>query len=187
MLEGIYFLYIVLEMNALNGIFYKGKMFQPKYHWVEIKYLGAIQNRRGQLFCLRDNAFSQYTPWQLLRVDVCLKGCVSIQYIFKNLYKYSKYSDLNSLTQNAWLRNFLFTKQKLKSKISTLKTGTVADKITRWSLRNKLTLHWLEYKIEKLNFLRRYMWCPTPVREWLIFPMSQTNIKIFFPFFQQQM
>ena len=27
---------------------------------VEIKYLGAIQNRRRQLFCQRDNAFSQY-------------------------------------------------------------------------------------------------------------------------------
>ena len=35
-------------------------MFQPKYNWVEIKYLRAIQNRRRQLFCRRDNAFSQY-------------------------------------------------------------------------------------------------------------------------------
>ena len=53
---------MVLEMNVLNGIFYKRKMFQTKYHCIEIKYLGAIQNRRRQRFCLRDNAFSQYTP-----------------------------------------------------------------------------------------------------------------------------
>ena len=31
------------------------EMFQPKYCWVEIKYLGAMQNRRRHLF-----AFSQY-------------------------------------------------------------------------------------------------------------------------------
>ena len=53
---------MVLEMNVLNGIFYKRKMFQPKYHCVEINYLGVIQNRRGRLLCLHDNAFSQYTP-----------------------------------------------------------------------------------------------------------------------------
>ena len=32
-------------------------IFQPKYHWVEIKHLGAIQNRRRQLFCRRDVFF----------------------------------------------------------------------------------------------------------------------------------
>ena len=42
--------------------YYKRKMFQPKYNWVEIKYLGAIQNPRLQLFCLCDNALSRYTP-----------------------------------------------------------------------------------------------------------------------------
>ena len=51
---------MVLEMNVLDGISYKREMFQPKYHWVEIKYLGAIENRCGQLFRLCDNAFSQY-------------------------------------------------------------------------------------------------------------------------------
>ena len=25
-------------------------MLQPKYHWIELKYLGAIQNPRRQLF-----------------------------------------------------------------------------------------------------------------------------------------
>ena len=35
-------------------------MIQPKYHWVEIKYLDAIQDLSRQPFCLRDNAFSQY-------------------------------------------------------------------------------------------------------------------------------
>ena len=53
---------MVLEINVLNGIFYKIKTFQPIYHWVEIKHLGAIQDRRGQPFCLRDNAFSQSMP-----------------------------------------------------------------------------------------------------------------------------
>ena len=50
MLEGIDSLNMVLEMNVLNGICYKWKMFQPKYHGVEIKSLGAIQNRCRQLF-----------------------------------------------------------------------------------------------------------------------------------------
>ena len=59
--RGLYILYMVFQMNVLNDIFYERKMFQPKYHWIEIKYLGAIQNRRGQFFCLRDNAFPQYT------------------------------------------------------------------------------------------------------------------------------
>ena len=48
---------MALEMNVLNGIFYKGKIFQPKYHWVEIKFLVAIRNPRWQFFCLRENAF----------------------------------------------------------------------------------------------------------------------------------
>ena len=43
------------------GIFYKREMFQLKYHWVEIKYLGAIQNRRRQLFSRCDNTFFHYT------------------------------------------------------------------------------------------------------------------------------
>ena len=49
-------------MNVLNSIFDKRKMFQPKYPRVEIKYLGVIQSQRWQLFCLHDNAFSQYKP-----------------------------------------------------------------------------------------------------------------------------
>ena len=43
-LEGVDFLCMVLEMNMLNDIFYKREMFQPKYNWAEVKYLGAIQN-----------------------------------------------------------------------------------------------------------------------------------------------
>ena len=42
--------------------------------WVKIKYLGAIQNRCGQRFCLRDNAFSQYTPAFVSATAAC---CVS--------------------------------------------------------------------------------------------------------------
>ena len=41
---------MVSEMNVLNGIFYKREMFQPKYHWIEIKYMGAIQSPRRKLF-----------------------------------------------------------------------------------------------------------------------------------------
>ena len=41
---------MALEMNVFNGYFYKREMFQPKDHWTEIKYLGAIQNPRRQLF-----------------------------------------------------------------------------------------------------------------------------------------
>ena len=61
MREGIDVLSMVLEMNVLNGIFYKRKMFQLKYHWVEIKYLGTYKKRHRQLFSHNDNAFSQYT------------------------------------------------------------------------------------------------------------------------------
>ena len=62
---------VVLGMNVLSGIFYIRKMFQPKYHWVEIKYLGAIQNRGRQLFCRRNNTFSQYTSAFAWAIAVC--------------------------------------------------------------------------------------------------------------------
>ena len=88
LLEGIYFLYMVLEMNVLNGIFYKRKMFQLKYHWVQIKYLSAIQNRRGQLFCLRDKAFSQYTPAFVSAVVACWRE-------LERLYIYSIYIQIS--------------------------------------------------------------------------------------------
>ena len=68
-------------MNLLDGVFYKGKMFQPKYHWVKIKYLGAIQNRRRQLFC-RDNAFPQYTPAFASAIVACRRD-------LERLYIYS--------------------------------------------------------------------------------------------------
>ena len=51
---------IVFEMNALNSIFCKKEMFQPKCHWFEINYLGTIQNRHWQLICRHGNAFFQY-------------------------------------------------------------------------------------------------------------------------------
>ena len=47
---------MVLEMNVLKDIFHKRKIFQPK------KYMGVMRNQLGQIFCLRENAFSQYTP-----------------------------------------------------------------------------------------------------------------------------
>ena len=49
------------------------EMFQPKYYWVEIKYLGAIQNRRRQLFAEVIMLFlniSRQMPRQLPRADV---------------------------------------------------------------------------------------------------------------------
>ena len=33
---------MVLEMNVLDGIFYRGKMLRPKYHWVGIEYLQSV-------------------------------------------------------------------------------------------------------------------------------------------------
>ena len=55
------------------------KNFQPKYYWVDIKYLGTIQNRRWQLFCrCDDSVFFQYNcqfPGRLPRVDLNQKGC----------------------------------------------------------------------------------------------------------------
>ena len=77
-------LYIVLEVNVCNSIFYERKMFRPKYHWVEIKYLGTIQNWHGQLFCLHDNAFSQYKPAFSLSVVACWRE-------LERLYIYSIY------------------------------------------------------------------------------------------------
>ena len=88
------------KMNILNGIFYKRKIFQVKYHWVEIKYLGAIKNRRRQLFCRCDNAISYYTPAFTLAIAACRRELERL-YIFKYVYKYLKYSDLNSIMQNA--------------------------------------------------------------------------------------
>ena len=79
---------MVLEMNVLNGIFYKRKMFQPKCRWIEIKYLGAIQNRSGQFFCLRDNAFSQYTPAFASEVVACRRE-------LERLYIYSIYIQIS--------------------------------------------------------------------------------------------
>ena len=72
-------------MNVLNGIFYKRKMFQLKYHWVEIKYLGAIQNRRGQLFCLRENVFSQYTSAFASAIVACRRELEKL-YIYSNIF-----------------------------------------------------------------------------------------------------
>ena len=69
MLEGIDFMSIVLKINVLNDIFYKTD--PSTYHWVKIKYLGAIQNRPRQLFCRRDNAFSQYTSAFASAIAAC--------------------------------------------------------------------------------------------------------------------
>ena len=71
--------------------------------WVKIKYLGAIQNRCGQRFCLRDNAFSQYTPAFASAIVVCWRQLerLYIYSIYNQISLYSKYSDLNTFSQNA--------------------------------------------------------------------------------------
>ena len=64
---------MVSEMNVLNGIFYKKEMFEPKYDWVEIKYLDAIQYPRQQLFADVIMLFLYkrlHLPLQLPHVDV---------------------------------------------------------------------------------------------------------------------
>ena len=33
---------MVLEMNVLDGIFYRKKILRPKYHWVGIEYLQSV-------------------------------------------------------------------------------------------------------------------------------------------------
>ena len=73
-----------LKNECANGIFYKRKIFWPKYHWLEVKYLGAMQNRRGQPFCLRENAFSQYTP-------AFAQAIVAFRRELERLYIYSIY------------------------------------------------------------------------------------------------
>ena len=75
---------MVLEMNELDRIFYQRKMFQPKYHWVEIKYLVTIQDRSGQPSCLHENAFSQY-------MLSYASAAVACRLELKRLYIYSLY------------------------------------------------------------------------------------------------
>ena len=79
-------------------------MFQLKHHWAEVKYLDAIQNRHGKFFSYVIMLFlniPRHLPRKLSHADVSEKGCISIQYIFKYLCKYSKYSALNSFMLNA--------------------------------------------------------------------------------------
>ena len=66
-----------LEMNVVNGIFYKAERFQPKYHWAEIKYPVAVQNRSWQLFCQRD-VFSQYTSTFASAIAACRRKLVRL-------------------------------------------------------------------------------------------------------------
>ena len=58
---------------------------KPKYHWVEIKHPGAIQNRRGKIFCLRDNAFPQYTPAFASAIAACRR---ELERLYIYIYKY---------------------------------------------------------------------------------------------------
>ena len=68
-----------------NCIFHKREMFQLKCHWVEIKYLGAIQNQHRQLFCRRDNAFSQYALAFASAIATCQHELQRLQ-IHSNVY-----------------------------------------------------------------------------------------------------
>ena len=59
-------------MNVLNGIFYKKKMFEPKYHWVEIKCPVPYKTDVGNFFAYVIMLFlniHRHLSWQLSRVD----------------------------------------------------------------------------------------------------------------------
>ena len=72
-----YFLYMVLEINVLNGIFYKRKIFQPKYQWVSIWVLckADVGNFFAYVIMLFLN-IRRHLPRQLLRVNASWKGCI---------------------------------------------------------------------------------------------------------------
>ena len=69
MVEGSDFQTMILEMNVVNSIFYNREMLQPKYHWVEIKNLHAIQKQHRQLF-FKHNA-SKYTSAFASAITAC--------------------------------------------------------------------------------------------------------------------
>ena len=66
---------------------------REKYYWFERKYLSAIQNRRRQLFCLHDNAFSQYAPAFASVIVAC-------QLELERLYIYSIYIHISCKYSN---------------------------------------------------------------------------------------
>ena len=51
--------YFVVSLQS-ESFFCKREIFQPKYCWGEIKYLGAIQIDVGKLFCQRYHFFFNY-------------------------------------------------------------------------------------------------------------------------------
>ena len=59
---------MILEMIVL---FYKRELLQRIYHWAEIMYLGAMQNRRRQRFCRRDDGFSHNTLAFVSAIAAC--------------------------------------------------------------------------------------------------------------------
>ena len=78
---------MVSEMNVLNGIFSQRGMLQPKYHWIELKYLGAIQNPRRQLFADVIMLFlniRRHLPRQLPGADVNYRKTVVC--LLKNVF-----------------------------------------------------------------------------------------------------
>ena len=167
MLEGIDFLFMVLKMNVLNGIFYKREMSQPKYHWVEKKYLGAISKPTSPPF------FPKWQCFFSIYVLICLGNCRYLINIYSNMFVNIRNIQILILSRKMYSLE-ISCLPKIKIEIQN-KTGTVVYKIKGSLYANKLRS--LEHKIEKLNFSRRLTWCPIPVREWLIFSISQTNIK----------
>ena len=98
MLAGFDLMYMVLEMKVLNSFSYKREMFRPKYHRVEIKYLGAIQKQCQQLFCQCD-AFSQYSSAFALAIATC-------QHELERLYQVNRTQD-SGLKTSQQVQNYL--------------------------------------------------------------------------------
>ena len=80
LLEGIDLLYMVVKMNVLNGIFCKRNMFQPKYYWVKIKDLGAIQNRLMLFLNINRHLLGNW------RVSTWIRKAVYLFKIYSNVF-----------------------------------------------------------------------------------------------------
>ena len=87
---GIDFLSMVLKWMCFRVLSATDRFSNGK--WAEIKYLGAIQNRRRQLFCRGDNAFSQYTSafaacrLEFERLKLYIKK--TVECLAKEIYKF---------------------------------------------------------------------------------------------------
>ena len=90
-------------MNVLDGIFYKRKMFQSKYHQVEIQYLGAITKPTWATF------FAYVIMFFPTYAGICLGNCPVSARVRKAVYLFNMYSNIFVNIQNIQL--LIFFKQ----------------------------------------------------------------------------